>query len=121
MNNQDVKIKKAFELFNNKKFEESKLIFLDLIKNQQFDKRAYYMLYEIYLQLNDNKNAKKYLISFLEFDNKNHIALNQLANLYLKKGDIILCVGTNAGTPTVDILVVSSATGAATVTVVNGS
>jgi hypothetical protein len=39
----------------------------------------------------------------------------------LKKGDIILCVGTNAGTPTVDILVVSSATGAATVTVVNGS
>ncbi len=39
----------------------------------------------------------------------------------LKKGDIILCVGTNAGTPTVDICVVSSATGAATVTVVNGS
>jgi hypothetical protein len=39
----------------------------------------------------------------------------------LKKGDIILCVGTNAGTPTVDILVISSATGAATVTVVNGS
>lgn len=38
-----------------------------------------------------------------------------------KKGDIILCVGTNGGTPTVDILVISSATGAATVTVVNGS
>ena len=90
MNNQDVKIKKAFELFNNKKFEESKLIFLDLIKNQQFDKRAYYMLYEIYLQLNDNKNAKKYLISFLEFDNKNYVALNQLANLYLKEGTIKL-------------------------------
>jgi len=90
MNNQDVKIKKAFELFNNKKFEESKLIFLDLIKNQQFDKRAYYMLYEIYLQLNDNKNAKKYLISFLEFDNKNYVALNQLANLYLKEGAIKL-------------------------------
>ena len=90
MNNQDVKIKKAFELFNNKKFEESKLIFLDLIKNQQFDKRAYYMLYEIYLQLNDNKNAKKYLISFLEFDNKNYVALNKLANLYLKEGAIKL-------------------------------
>ena len=90
MNNQDVKIKKAFELFNNRKFEESKLIFLDLIKNQQFDKRAYYMLYEIYLQLNDNKNAKKYLISFLEFDNKNYVALNQLANLYLKEGAIKL-------------------------------
>ncbi|MDB2693368.1 sulfotransferase [Candidatus Pelagibacter bacterium] len=90
MNNQDVKIKKAFELFNNKKFEDSKLIFLDLIKNQQFDKKIYYMLYEIYLQLNDNKNAKKYLISFLKFDNKNYVALNQLANLYLKEGTIKL-------------------------------
>ena len=90
MNNQDVKIKKAFELFNNKKFEESKLIFLDLIKNKQFDKKIYYMLYEIYLQLNDNKNAKKYIISFLEFDNKNYVALNQLANLYLKEGAIKL-------------------------------
>ena len=90
MNNQDVKIKKAFELFNNKKFEESKLIFLDLIKNKQFDKKIYYMLYEIYLQLSDNKNAKKYIISFLEFDNKNYVALNQLANLYLKEGAIKL-------------------------------
>ena len=90
MNNQDVKIKKAFGLFNNKKFEESKLIFLDLIKNKQFDKKIYYMLYEIYLQLSDNKNAKKYIISFLEFDNKNYVALNQLANLYLKEGAIKL-------------------------------
>ena len=70
MNNQDVKIKKAFELFNNKKLEESKLIFLDLINNPQFDKKIYYMLYEIYLQLNDNKNAKKYIISFKEKLNK---------------------------------------------------
>jgi len=73
MNNQDVKIKKAFELFNNKKFEDSKLIFLDLIKNQQFDKKIYYMLYEIYLQLNDDKNAKNYLINYLKFDNKNYV------------------------------------------------
>lgn len=39
----------------------------------------------------------------------------------LKENDIILCVGSNGGTQTVDILVVSSASGAATVTVVNGS
>jgi len=90
MNNIDDKVKKAFKLFNEKKFEKSKIIFLNLIKNPKFDKKIYFMLYEIYFQLNDTNNAKKYLISFLEFDNKNHIALNQLANLYLKKGDIKL-------------------------------
>ena len=90
MNNIDDKIKKAFELFNEKKFEESKIIFLNLIKNSKFDKKIYFMLYEIYFQLNDINNARKYLINFLEFDKKNYIALNQLANLYLKKGDIKL-------------------------------
>ena len=90
MNNLEDKVKKAFKLFNEKKFEESKIIFLNLIKNPKFDKKIYFMLYEIYFQLNDINNARKYLISFLEFDNKNHIALNQLANLYLKKGDIKL-------------------------------
>ena len=90
MNNLDDKVKRALALFNEKKFEESKIIFLNLIKNPKFDKKIYFMLYEIYFQLNDINNARKYLISFLEFDNKNHIALNQLANLYLKKGDIKL-------------------------------
>ena len=88
MNNADDKIKKAFKLFNEKKFEESKSIFLNLIKDLKFDKKIYFMLYEIYFQLNDIKNAKKYLINFLEHDSKNHIALNQLANLYLKEGAI---------------------------------
>jgi hypothetical protein len=88
MNNPDDKIKKAFKLYNEKKFEESKFIFLNLIKNVKFDKKIYFMLYEIYLKLNDIKNAKKYLINFLVYDNKNHIALNQLANLYLKEGAI---------------------------------
>ena len=90
MNNADEKIKKAFKLYNEKKFEESKIIFLNLIKNTEFDKRIHFMLYEIYFKLNDLKNAKKYLIDFIEFNNKNHIAFNQLANLYLKKGDIKL-------------------------------
>ena len=65
MNNLDDKIKKAFNSINEKKFEESKIIFLNLIKNPKFDKKIYFMLYEIYFQLNDLKNAKKYLINFL--------------------------------------------------------
>lgn len=39
----------------------------------------------------------------------------------VRENDVILCVGSNGGTQTVDILVVSSTTGATTVTVVNGS
>lgn len=39
----------------------------------------------------------------------------------LKQFDIILAVGSTGSTPTVDVLVVSSATGAATVTTVNGT
>ena len=50
MNNLDDKVKKAFGLFNEKKLEESKLIFLNLIKSHKFDKKIYFMLYEIYFQ-----------------------------------------------------------------------
>jgi len=39
----------------------------------------------------------------------------------LKENDVIIAVGSNGGTQTVDILTISSDTGAATVTVVNGS
>ena len=39
----------------------------------------------------------------------------------LKQNDIIIAVGSTGGTRTVDILVVSSATGAATVTTINGT
>ncbi|MDB9738793.1 sulfotransferase [Candidatus Pelagibacter sp.] len=88
--NPEFKLKKAFELYNEKKFEESKLIFLNLIKTSKYDKKIYFMLYDIYFQLSDFKNAKKYLLNFLAFDNQNHIALNQLANLYLKEGAIKL-------------------------------
>ena len=88
MNNSDDKTKEAFNLYNERKFEESKSIFLNLIKNSKFDKKIYFMLYEIFSKLNDIKNAKKYLINFLRYKNKNHIALNQLANIYLKEGNI---------------------------------
>ncbi len=39
----------------------------------------------------------------------------------LKQFDVILCVGSTGGTATVDVLIVSSATGAATVTTANGT
>ena len=39
----------------------------------------------------------------------------------LKVGDVIIAVGSTGGTRTVDMLVVSSATGAATVTTINGT
>tara|TARA_R100000458_G_scaffold59398_1_gene69868 strand:+ start:1339 stop:1584 length:246 start_codon:yes stop_codon:yes gene_type:complete len=39
----------------------------------------------------------------------------------LKQNDVIIAVGSTGGTRTVDMLVVSSATGAAQVTVINGT
>ena len=39
----------------------------------------------------------------------------------LKQNDVIIAVGSTGGTRTVDLLVVSSATGAATVTTTNGT
>jgi hypothetical protein len=39
----------------------------------------------------------------------------------LKQYDIILCVGSTGGTQTVDVVVIKSATGAATVTSTNGT
>ena len=39
----------------------------------------------------------------------------------LRENDVILCVGAAGGTETVDVLVVTSATGATTVTTTNGT
>lgn len=39
----------------------------------------------------------------------------------LRQFDVIIVVGSTGGTATVDVLVVSSATGAATVTTINGT
>lgn len=41
--------------------------------------------------------------------------------LNVKENDVILCVGAAGGTETVDVLVVTSATGATTVTTTNGT
>ena len=43
------------------------------------------------------------------------------AFLSFKEHDVVICVGATGGTETVDVLVVTSASGAATVTTTNGT
>ena len=43
------------------------------------------------------------------------------ATAELKQNDVIIAVGSTGGTRTVDMIVVSSATGATTVTTINGT
>ena len=85
MNNLEDKVKKALNLFNKKNYLEAKLILLELIEDPNVDKKVYFLLYEVFIRINDEKNAKKYLIKFIEFNTNNHVALNKLANLYLKE------------------------------------
>ena len=85
MNNLNDNLKKALNLFNSRKYDDAKLILLDLIKDLNVDKKVYFLLYEIFIKLNESQNAKKYLKKFIELDNKNHIGLNNLANIYLKE------------------------------------
>jgi tetratricopeptide (TPR) repeat protein len=88
MNNLDNRINKALDLFNKKKYIEAKSIFLDLIKNPKVNKKVYFILHETCIRLNDTKDAKKYLVKFVELDDKNYIALNKLANLYVLERQI---------------------------------
>ena len=85
MNNLNDNLKKALNLFNSRKYDDAKLILLALIKDLNVDKKVYFLLYEIFIKLNEGQNAKKYLKKFIELDNKNHIGLNNLANIYLKE------------------------------------
>ena len=85
MNNLNNNLKKALILFNTRKYDDAKFILLDLIKNPQVDIKIYHLLYEIFTKQNENQSAKKYLKKFLELDNKNYVALNNLANIYLKE------------------------------------
>ena len=81
----NVNLRNALLLFKQKNYLGAKVAFLELIKKTEVDPKLYYTLYQIFNNLNELNNAKKYLIKFLEFEKKNHVALNNLANLYLKK------------------------------------
>ena len=63
-----------------------------------------------------NKKIKDLI--FAEY-NPRKLTTDEYQNL--KENDVILCVGAAGGTETVDLLVVSSATGATTVTTTNGT
>jgi len=92
MRNQEYILKKASALIDKKNYKETKSVLLELIKevkNIKIDARTYYLLYLAFDGLKEVKSAKKYLEKCLKINNTNHIALNNLANLYLKEGNTI--------------------------------
>ena len=90
MHSQEYILKKASTLIDKKNYKEAKSILLELIKevkNIKIDARVYYLLYLAFDGSKEAKSAKKYLEKCLKISNTNHIALNNLANLYLKEGN----------------------------------
>ena len=92
MYSQEDILKKTSILIDKKNYKEAKSILLGLIKdtkNVKIDVRIFYSLYLSFDGLNENKNAKRYLEKYLKIHEKNHIALNNLANIYLKEGNTL--------------------------------
>ena len=92
MHNQEYILKKTSTLIDKKNYKEAKSVLLGLIKevkNIKIDARVYYLLFLVFDGLKEAKNAKKYLEKCLKINNTNHIALNNLANIYLKEGNTI--------------------------------
>ena len=88
MHNLEDIVKKASILIKKKNYKEAKSKLMDSIesnKNIKIDARIYYALYLSYNGLHDFKNAKKNLEKCLKIKADNHVALNNLANLYLKE------------------------------------
>ena len=84
-------IKKASILIEDKKYVLAKDILLEYIqnfKNTKIDIKLYYNLYLAFDGLKEINNSKKYLEKCLKINNKNFIVLNNLANIYLKEGNL---------------------------------
>ena len=91
MNNQLEIIKKASDLIEKKKYKDAKYILLDFKEknlNIKIDIRFYYTLYLVSDGLRETQNAKKYLEKCIKINDNNYIVLNNLANIYLKEGNI---------------------------------
>jgi len=85
-------LKKTSILIDKKNYKEVQSILLKFIKennNIKIDVKVYYLLYLSCEALKENKSAKKYLEKCIKINNKNHIALNNLANIYLKEGNVL--------------------------------
>lgn len=92
MHNQEYILKKTSTLIDKKNYKEAKSVLLKLIKevkNIKIDARVYYLLYLVFDGLKEAKSAKKYLEKCLKINKTNHIVLNNLANIYIKEGNII--------------------------------
>ena len=92
MHNQEIILKKAAALIEKKNYTEAKSIllgFIENIKNIKIDNRFYYYLYLVFDGLREVQKAKNYLETYLKINSNNHIALNNLANIFLKEKNII--------------------------------
>jgi len=92
MHNQQEIIKNASSLIEEKKYLKAKDMMLNFLKNSHNIKiniKFYYSLYLIFDGLKEPKNAKKYLEKCLKINENNHIVINNLANIFLKEGNIL--------------------------------
>ena len=84
-------IKKASTFIEEKNYIQAKKILLSFFensKNVKLDIKFYYTLYLVSDGLKETQNAKKYLEKCLRINEKNHVVLNNLANIFLKEGNI---------------------------------
>ena len=91
MNIQEQILKKASILIEKKNYKEAKSILLNFInttKNIKIDLKFFYALYLTSNALKEEKNSKRYLEKCIKINDKNHIILSNLANIYLKEGNI---------------------------------
>ena len=92
MYSQEEILKKASILIDKKNNHEAQSILLEFIKNSKnvkIDGRVYYLLYLSADNLKEFKSAKKYLEKCLKINKNNHIALNNLANIYFREQDFL--------------------------------
>ena len=85
-------IKKASFFIEKKNYNEAKKILLEFAennKNTKLDIKFFFTMYLVSSGLKDIKNSKRYLEKCLKIDDENHIAQNNLANIYLKEGNLI--------------------------------
>ena len=90
MKSQSEVIKKASILIEERNYIRAKEILLDFLedsKNIKLDIKFYYNLYLISVGLKEVQKSKKYLEKCLKINEKNHIVLNNLANIFLKEGN----------------------------------
>tara|TARA_Y100001970_G_scaffold255289_1_gene331843 strand:+ start:6773 stop:8224 length:1452 start_codon:yes stop_codon:yes gene_type:complete len=91
MQNQQEIIKNVSSLIEKKKYLNAKDIMFNYLKKSQNIKigtKFYFTLYLIFDGLKETRNAKKYLEKCFKIDQNNHIVLNNLANIFLKEGNI---------------------------------